>query len=209
MLDIKDTPEKRSLVAVIERDAKATTGLNLAKRAFWHGGGFGLRVGGAGLGAGLALAGLGYGLDKAGEGYAKTQDPRATVRAVADAPRPTPAQLLPDAKPASGAPVVTDFVIFKTAPYGKGEIQSGWRFADSSQQKPSAQWCLYAETEPDGTRRDITIGEDGQRVALPTPSPVNVDLREAFASCVWSSSRTPDRQSISPPPHVISARAKG
>jgi hypothetical protein len=66
----KDTPESRSLAAVVEREAKAATGLNLARRAFWHGGGFGLRVSGAGLGAGLLLAGLGYGLGKAGEGYA-------------------------------------------------------------------------------------------------------------------------------------------
>jgi len=69
-MEYKDTPRSRSLAAVIERDAKAATGLNLARRAFWHGGGFGLRVGGAGLGAGLLLAGLGYGLGKAGEGYA-------------------------------------------------------------------------------------------------------------------------------------------
>ena len=66
---IKDTPENRSLAAIVERNAKASTGLNLAKRAFWHGGGFALRVAGAGLGAGVMLAGLGYGVNQAGEGY--------------------------------------------------------------------------------------------------------------------------------------------
>ena len=65
----KDSPESRSLAAVIEREAKAATGLNLARRAFWHGGGFALRVAGAGLGAGVMLAGLGYGLNQAGSGY--------------------------------------------------------------------------------------------------------------------------------------------
>jgi hypothetical protein len=69
-MEYKDTPYARSLAAVIERDAKATTGVSLAKRAFWHGGGFGLRVGGAGLGAGLLLAGAGIGAQKAQEGYA-------------------------------------------------------------------------------------------------------------------------------------------
>jgi hypothetical protein len=46
-------------------------------------------------------------------------DPHSTVHAVVtDAPRPSPAQIQADAKPASGAPVLTNFVIFKKAPYG-------------------------------------------------------------------------------------------
>jgi hypothetical protein len=140
--------------------------------------------------------------------------PDSTVRAVmSDMPRPTAAQIQADARPDSGAPVVTDFVIFKTAPYGKGEVQSGWQFADSKAKAPAFQWCLFVADEPDGARRSITLGKDGQRVGLPTPAPVSgVDLQAAFASCVWTNSKAAtapapvNRQDSPPPPRVITAR---
>jgi hypothetical protein len=132
--------------------------------------------------------------------------PDSTVRAVGDAPRPTPAQIQADARPASGAPVVSNFVIFKESPYAKGDVVTGWRFADSSQTNPSGQWCQYREPQPDGTLRLVTIAKDGQRVGLPTPSPFpSVDLQRAFNSCTWADAHAP----VNPPsPHVISARAK-
>ena len=87
---------------------------------------------------------------------------RSTVRAVVDTSRPTPAQIQADARPASGAAVVSEFVIFKPAPYAKGVVESGWRFGDSSETKPSAQWCQYkTERQPDGTTHLVTIAEDG------------------------------------------------
>jgi hypothetical protein len=62
----KDTPENRSLVAVVERNANSATGLNLAHRACWYGGAGGLCL----LGLGALLAGAGIGAQKAQEGYA-------------------------------------------------------------------------------------------------------------------------------------------
>ena len=62
---IKDTLENRSLAAVAARNANSATGLNLAQRACWHGGAFGLRM----AGVGLLLAGLGSGMKQAGDGY--------------------------------------------------------------------------------------------------------------------------------------------
>ena len=141
--------------------------------------------------------------------------PDATIgmRSANDAARPTAAQLQADAKPASGAPVLTDFVIFKTAPYGRGEVQSGWQFADSNAQAPSKQWCLYTETE-NGNGHDVRLGLNGHRVDLPSPPPFpSVDLQAAFASCVWTATAAParvNRDDNPPPPrHVITARAKG
>jgi len=143
--------------------------------------------------------------------------PDSTVRAVmADTPRPSAEQLQAEAKPASGAPVVTDFVIFHTAPYGVGEVQAGWQFADSNAKAPSNQWCLYTETV-NGIGHDVRLGLNGHRADLPSPSPFpSVDLQAAFLSCVWwQESRTPaaatapaDSQAAPPPPHVITARAK-
>ena len=142
--------------------------------------------------------------------------PNSTVRAVVDMPRPS--QIQADAKPASGAPVKTDVVVFKMASYGgKGEVVTGWRFSSSTEDKPVAQWCLYREPQLDGTLRSVTIGEDGQRVGLPNPSPFpGVDLQATFASCVWANgaattARAPVNRDDRPPspPHVITARAKG
>jgi hypothetical protein len=137
---------------------------------------------------------------------------RSTVRAVSDAPRPTPA-------PASGAAVKTDVVQFTTVSYGKGAIQSGWEFTDADAKAPARQWCLYTETGVDGTGHDVSLGHDGHRANLPTPSPFpSVDLLGAFASCVWWDSRTPAsakapakpvNQAAPSSPRVISARAKG
>ena len=140
--------------------------------------------------------------------------PDATIgmRAVNDAARPTAAQLQ-DAKPASGAPVVSDFVKFNRVGFGNGEVVTGWRFGKATD-KPSEEWCHYREPQPDGTSRLITIGEDGHRVGLPNPSPFpSVDLQAAFASCVWTAATAPARvnRDDNPPPrsHVITARAKG
>jgi len=144
--------------------------------------------------------------------------PDSTVRAVMpDMPRPSAAQLQAEAKPASGAPVVTDFVIFHTVPYGKGEVQSGWRYADSNAQAPALQWCVYVAEQPDGTRLEIRLGLDGRRVdvlnALAFPS---VKLEAAYASCVWADGKAATApapvnrdDSAPPPPHVITARNKG
>jgi hypothetical protein len=126
-----------------------------------------------------------------------------------DATRPTPAQIQASAKPASGAPVMTDVVKFSIVDHGKGQVVTGWRFGDSSQGQPFEQWCLYRELAPDGAWRFVNIGEDG-KAALPDPSPFpSVDLQRALASCVWSNSRAPDSRTAAPAPRVISARAKG
>jgi hypothetical protein len=140
--------------------------------------------------------------------------PDSTVRAVMpEMPRPTAAQIQADAKPDSGAPVVSNFVIFKKVPYATGEVQTGWQFADSNAKAPAFQWCLFVAEEPDNTRREIRLGLDGRRVDLPNASPFSgVDLQAAFASCVWSRGAATDarapvnRQDSPPSPHIITAR---
>jgi hypothetical protein len=41
--------------------------------------------------------------------------------------------------------VVTQFTIFKTVPFGNGEVVTGWIFADSNQTNPANQYCYYSE----------------------------------------------------------------
>jgi hypothetical protein len=266
----KDTPESRSLAAVIERNANSATGLNLAHRACWYGGAGGLCL----LGVGGLLAGAGIGAQKAQEGYAsiignqeiaeraaqttaamlrterdefhamlanergellakiaatKLQgtvtgevslrpatvglDPNSTVRVAAQAPdtaRPTPQQIQVDARPASGAPVMTNVVVFKKAAFGNGQVHTGWGYADSAQSRPSSQYCVYREALESGTETITTIGLNGN-MTLPDRAPAGVDLRAAFQSCVWASGASPPAHAPVNPssPRVISARAKG
>jgi hypothetical protein len=136
-------------------------------------------------------------------------DPNATVRAVADAPRPSAAQTRSNARPASGAPVVTNFYRFNRVPFGAGEVQTGWVFASSDDAKPTEQFCQYLEGENADSRAALfPLGRDGV-MRLPDSAPAGVDARAAFQSCVWwTPSRSPDGEAAPPPPHVITARAK-
>jgi len=138
--------------------------------------------------------------------------PDATIgtRAVNDAQRPTPTQLQADARPASGAPVVTNFYRFKRVPFGAGEVQTGWVYESSDDRRPSEQFCQYLEGENGATRALVILGRDG--VMTPRDSaPAGIDARAAFASCVWFSEQPArvNRDDNPPPPrHVITARAK-
>jgi hypothetical protein len=92
-MEYKDTPEGRSLAAVIERDAKATTGLNLARRACWYGGAVALCL----LGGGGLLAGAGIGAQKAQEGYASiiaSRESAERAREIAERAAQTTAAML-------------------------------------------------------------------------------------------------------------------
>jgi hypothetical protein len=142
-------------------------------------------------------------------------DPQhSTVRVAAQAPeppRPTPAQIQGEARPASGAPVMTNVVVFHKAAFGKGQVHSGWEYSDSAQSRPSNQYCVYREALDSGTETITTIGLNGN-MTLPDRAPAGVDLRAAFQSCVWWNATAkapagkPDNRAAPPPSHVVSAR---
>jgi hypothetical protein len=94
-----------------------------------------------------------------------------------------PQTLTPRAK--TTVPTITNFTVFKSVPFEKGVIQTGWVFLTSAQRSPTAQYCYYTESgeNPDLALR-IDIGQNEQvedRKAIPA----KFDAAAAFAKCVW------------------------
>jgi hypothetical protein len=124
------------------------------------------------------------------------------VVAPADMPRQLPEQVRQDERPAvAKAGVVTNYTVFKTVKFGAGEVQTGWMFKDGDQNRPSFQYCQYAQFTGNGTTQtNVDIGVNGHISALPNPSPFPaVDLRAAYeAGCIWANDAAPVAPSTSP-----------
>jgi hypothetical protein len=83
------------------------------------------------------------------------------------------------------APTITNFTIFKSVPFDKGSVQTGWNFLTSAQRSPTTQYCYYQETgdNPDVSVR-IEVGVDGK--AQPSKAlSKSFDIAAAFDKCVW------------------------
>lgn len=111
-------------------------------------------------------------------------DPNAKVKVTGQVSVniPTPP---PSATPSRAAPkVVTDFTVFKSVRFGNGRVESGWRFATSSQLLPTAQYCSYIETVDDGAAVRVSIGANGAMLPQ-SKQRAGFNVAEAFANCVW------------------------
>jgi hypothetical protein len=111
---------------------------------------------------------------------------RVSGQAAPDVPRSSPDLA---ALPASKAGVVTNFTVFKFVRFGRGEVETGWQFNSSNDTQPSRQYCYYREPASTATLM-TSIGENGV-MTLPETAPAGVDLRAAFASCIWTASAKP------------------
>lgn len=91
----------------------------------------------------------------------------------------------------SGIPPIENFTVFKSVPYGKGTVQTGWVFLTSSQPIPNRQYCYYSEaSDVPGRNISIDIAAD-EKIDNTTTSPSTFDVRAAFAQCVWFGRHTP------------------
>lgn len=102
----------------------------------------------------------------------------------ANMPRPTGAQMAPTSRPASNAKAVTNYTIFKTVDFPPGQVVTGWRFDDSTQETPSHQYCYYNRTIEENADAAIYIGYDGN-FKQPRHVPNGVNITTAFQNCVW------------------------
>jgi hypothetical protein len=82
------------------------------------------------------------------------------------------------------APTITNFTIFKSVPFEKGVVQTGWKFLTSAQRSPTTQYCYYQEAgdNPDVAVR-IEIGTD-EKLEL-SKGLKSFDMAAAFNKCVW------------------------
>jgi len=89
------------------------------------------------------------------------------------------------ARPVSRIPTITNFTIFKSVPFEKGTILTGWIFLTSAQTAPTSQYCYYNERadDPDIALR-VDVGNDEVMVASKDASK-SFDISAAFTKCVW------------------------
>lgn len=121
-------------------------------------------------------------------------DPKATVLAQGDINVPMPSVSAPQniaAKSATGIPIITNFTVFKTLPFEKGDVFTGWKFLTSAQQLPTSQYCYYTEESASSPLEPVVyIGVDG-KLTPPKKIPQNFDIAAAFNRCVWFDKATP------------------
>jgi hypothetical protein len=146
------------------------------------------------------------------DGIVRLDQSSALVRVIGqapDMPRQQPEQVRQDERPASQAAVKTEFTVFKTVPFGAGEVESAWVYQSSAQQTPSEQYCQYLGPANAGAYAVTILGRDG-RIDLPATAPAGVDLRAAAALCDWKadSAKTAPVAPVAPVQTILVHAAK-
>jgi hypothetical protein len=183
-----------AVYARIEADARMVR----AKARLWTLLGAGALLALLGVGVGAALVGYQSRVDlvrgkvqlddgatlklNASDTSVKLDTTGATVRL--DSANNTTLPHAPEARPQSGAKVVTDYVVFRQVDIADGTVETGWRYARSDDPAPEYQFChLKARPEADGGWRSWTLAEDRKPVAFANPPPF--DVANALRNCVW------------------------
>jgi hypothetical protein len=118
-------------------------------------------------------------------------DPKATVRADGELRIQVPPAISPFANPTprpnpkAPAPTIVNFTIFKTVPFDKGSVMTGWRFLTSARRTPTDQYCYYTEnSETPDVNVVFDVGQNS-KMDNPTNVPKGFDIVSAFNRCVW------------------------
>lgn len=116
-------------------------------------------------------------------------DPEAKVHIADDAtlPRPTAAQLRPDASAPSKAAVRTNYTVFKNVKFGAGEVVTGYNFSPAGS-VPDRQYCYYASGADEQPYVTTPVAANG-RYAAPAHPQEGLDPAKAAAECVWFDGR--------------------
>jgi hypothetical protein len=112
--------------------------------------------------------------------------PNSTVRVESSSALKVPGFVNPDthstappppiqAAPSPQSKVITQYTIFKTVSFDKGQVVTGWNFDDSNQINPAYQYCYYSELGRNGAMMENLKSRPG------------IDLIAAFNNCVWFS----------------------
>ena len=121
-------------------------------------------------------------------------DPAARVRADGEITIQGPAvSTLSPGSSGSRAPLpnIVNFTVFKSVPFEKGTVQTGWIFLTSAQRWPTQQYCYYTEqSETPGRNVMLDVGLD-EKLDAPKIIPNNFDISAAFSKCVWFKGNSP------------------
>ena len=114
-------------------------------------------------------------------------DPNARLRVSAggETPRPTTDQMRPGQTTQSGGKAVTNYTIFKSVPFGRGKVTTGWSFASSEEASPSSQYCYYAEGGGADPTVEVTTYIASNGFMLPNVRARNFEVASAASSCIW------------------------
>jgi hypothetical protein len=88
--------------------------------------------------------------------------------------------------PSQQSKVITQYTIFKTVLFDRGQVVTGWNFANSNQINPVHQYCYYSEKADDTVQVRTELGTNGTMIENFKPRP-GLDLTAAFRNCVWFS----------------------
>jgi hypothetical protein len=116
-------------------------------------------------------------------------DPSSTVKVPGILNPDTHSTTAPPPVQAAASPqnkVITQYTIFKTVAFDKGQVVTGWNFANSNQISPVLQYCYYSEQSGDLVQVRTELGANGAMMENLKPRP-GVDLIAAFDNCVWFS----------------------
>jgi hypothetical protein len=107
------------------------------------------------------------------DGEVKIQTPTVSI----------PQTLSPRSK--STTPTISNFTVFKSVPFDKGSINTGWVFLTSAQRTPTSQYCYYRENaENSDVALNINVGFNEQ-MEPEKNLPTKFDAKTAFSKCVW------------------------
>jgi hypothetical protein len=82
-------------------------------------------------------------------------------------------------------PIITNFTVFKSVPFDKGSVLTGWIFLTSAQKTPTSQYCYYVERDEDpDTSFKVDVADDGV-IESTKNGPNSFDIAAAFRKCVW------------------------
>ena len=80
---------------------------------------------------------------------------------------------------------VFDFVVFKSIPFGQGNIETAWNYRNSNQETPTSQNCKYRKSLNVGQDQFVLLAIDGAPKV--NPKSVDFDVYDALKNCVWFS----------------------
>ena len=77
----------------------------------------------------------------------------------------------------------SNVAMFKSLPYGDGEVTSGWVFASGDAKTPSRQYCYYIHFSGDGNSNRQNIADDKRVIPVAGVTPTEQDTR--FQKFQW------------------------
>lgn len=108
-------------------------------------------------------------------------DPKAQVK-VSGLPQNPPSH--ESTRSENGSPVVTSFTVFKSVKFSGGQVDTGWKYHSSRDQKPYEQYCYWISHERSQMQMKVSLGQNGRYVEDPNDQDI-IDRQAAFKQCQW------------------------